>query len=128
MPLHDTYGLYKLRVFPSEDTEDEYKSNTPLMYTLVVASVFVLTAVVFIIFNLLVEQRQRKGVAIKELPDDMEYLKAKVAALAEHTGLPEEEDDEDDEEMGYDNKEQEALKQSAYEPEMGEDDADEMAA
>eukprot|EP00543_Licmophora_paradoxa_P004452 CAMPEP_0202444632 /NCGR_PEP_ID=MMETSP1360-20130828/3631_1 /ASSEMBLY_ACC=CAM_ASM_000848 /TAXON_ID=515479 /ORGANISM="Licmophora paradoxa, Strain CCMP2313" /LENGTH=582 /DNA_ID=CAMNT_0049060661 /DNA_START=88 /DNA_END=1836 /DNA_ORIENTATION=- len=43
------------------------------------------------------ELRQRKRAAIQELPDDMEYLKAKVLALSEHTGLPEGDDDEDGE-------------------------------
>merc|ERR1712179_577819 len=40
------------------------------------------------------EDRERKRVAIKELPDDKEFLKARVAALSEHTGLPVEEEDE----------------------------------
>jgi len=38
--------------------------------------------------------RERKRVAIRDLPDDMEYLKAKVAAIIDHTGLPEDEKDE----------------------------------
>lgn len=35
------------------------------------------------------EKRQRKNEAINSLPDDMEMLKAEVARLREHTGLPE---------------------------------------
>merc|ERR1711915_617658 len=35
------------------------------------------------------EKRQRKSEAIQTLPDDMEMLKAEVARLREHTGLPE---------------------------------------
>jgi len=35
------------------------------------------------------ENRQRKNEAINALPDDMEMLKAEVARLREHTGLPE---------------------------------------
>jgi len=35
------------------------------------------------------ERRQRKSEAIQSLPDDMEELKAEVARLREHTGLPE---------------------------------------
>jgi sodium-dependent phosphate cotransporter len=40
------------------------------------------------------EKRERVRVTMKDLPEDMEFLKAKVAALMEHTGLPEEEDEE----------------------------------
>mmetsp|Transcript_595 Transcript_595/g.1402 ORF Transcript_595/g.1402 Transcript_595/m.1402 type:complete len:593 (-) Transcript_595:139-1917(-) len=39
--------------------------------------------------------RERKRVAIRDLPDDMEYLKAKMVAIIEHTGLPD--DDNKDE-------------------------------
>jgi sodium-dependent phosphate cotransporter len=38
------------------------------------------------------QKRERKRVVMQELPDDMEYLKAKLAALIEHTGLPSDED------------------------------------
>ena len=34
------------------------------------------------------EKRGKKSAAINSLPDDMEYLKAEVARLREHTGLP----------------------------------------
>jgi len=48
--------------------------------------------------------RQRKSKAVNELPDDMDYLKAEIQRLREHTGLPDEEnagkdvDADDDEE------------------------------
>jgi len=41
------------------------------------------------------ESRQRKSTANKNLADDMDFLKAKIAALSDHTGLPEEEYDEE---------------------------------
>jgi len=34
--------------------------------------------------------RERKNVAMKSLPEDMDYLKSEVARLRDHTGLPEE--------------------------------------
>ena len=42
--------------------------------------------------------REERGRAIKALPEDMQFLKAKIAELAEHTGLPEavEEEEGDD--------------------------------
>ena len=36
----------------------------------------------------LLKNRQERRVTMAELPEDMKYLKAKVAALIEHTGLP----------------------------------------
>ena len=57
--LSDTFGRYTLRVYPSQDTEDEYKSNKPVIYTLVVAFIFFLTSMVFVVFDYLVERRQR---------------------------------------------------------------------
>jgi len=44
------------------------------------------------------ESRQRKTAATKNLADDMEFLKSRVAALTDHTGLPEDEEDADVEE------------------------------
>ena len=37
--------------------------------------------------------RQQRSVALKTLPEDMEFLKAKIQALSEHTGLPEDEEE-----------------------------------
>ena len=41
--------------------------------------------------NMCFQERERRRVVMKELPDDMEYLKAKMDALIAHTGLPEDE-------------------------------------
>lgn len=59
VPLHDSYGLYTLRVYPSRDTEVEFSSNLAVVFVLVVAVVFVVTVVNFGVFNLMVERRQR---------------------------------------------------------------------
>jgi sodium-dependent phosphate cotransporter len=45
---------------------------------------------------LCMSNREKKRVVLAALPEDMEYLKARMAALIEHTGLPV--DDEEDEE------------------------------
>jgi len=42
--------------------------------------------------------RQARSSAVRSLPKDMEYLKKKVSALIDHTGLPEEENEEGAEE------------------------------
>lgn len=44
------------------------------------------------------EQRQKRKVATENLPDDMEYVKAELVRLREHTGLSEPVDEEEDEE------------------------------
>jgi len=42
-------------------------------------------------------ERQRRRETIESLPEDMEFLKARIAALSDHTGMPEPEDDIEDE-------------------------------
>ena len=49
---------YSLRVYPSEELEDEYITQLPVYITFAVACVFVATTVVFLIFNRYVEARQ----------------------------------------------------------------------
>jgi len=49
--------------------------------------------------------RERKRIMMRELPDDMTYLKEKVALLIEHTGLPLDDDDDDDDDMAKAEKE-----------------------
>jgi sodium-dependent phosphate cotransporter len=61
------------------------------------------------------QKRERQRVAMEDLPDDMEYLKSKLSALVEHTGLPEDEEEGD-----------EKAKLMAADP--NEEDEDEVAA
>jgi hypothetical protein len=49
---------YKLSVYPSQELEDQYMTYLPLGVTLAVAMVFVITALVFLVFNGYVERRQ----------------------------------------------------------------------
>lgn len=44
--------------------------------------------------------RQARNAAVRELPKDMVYLKKKIAALADHTGLPEDEEEDEDVDSG----------------------------
>ena len=50
--------------------------------------------------------RERKRTTMQELPDDMEFLKARVAALTEHTGLVVEEDEEEPAKEGAEDEEE----------------------
>jgi sodium-dependent phosphate cotransporter len=52
--------------------------------------------------------REEKRIVMKALPDEMKYLRAKVAALIEHTGYSEEEEEEEGEKADETDKEEQA--------------------
>jgi hypothetical protein len=56
--VHDTCE-YTLNVYPTNEFEDQYKSNDPIYYMLVVIAIFVATSLSFLIFDWLVTKRQR---------------------------------------------------------------------
>eukprot|EP00980_Cylindrotheca_fusiformis_P030347 scaffold24674_cov127-Cylindrotheca_fusiformis.AAC.1 len=49
-----------LHVYPSEEFEDSFHSSKPIIYTMVVALIFVFTSIVFLLYDFLVGRRQRK--------------------------------------------------------------------
>jgi signal transduction histidine kinase/CheY-like chemotaxis protein len=59
VPLNKEFGKYTLRIYPSRDTEKHFSSNKPWVYTIVVASTFLFTSIVFIVFANVVERRQQ---------------------------------------------------------------------
>jgi signal transduction histidine kinase/CheY-like chemotaxis protein len=59
VPLNTEFGKYTLRIYPSRDTEDYFYTNKPWVYTIVVASTFMFTSIVFIVFATVVERRQQ---------------------------------------------------------------------
>jgi class 3 adenylate cyclase len=54
----DSKCQYDLRVYPSQQFHDEYNTTTPIIMTFAVAMVFVFTAVMFLMYDRLVERRQ----------------------------------------------------------------------
>jgi signal transduction histidine kinase/CheY-like chemotaxis protein len=58
VPLNMEFGKYTLRIYPSRDTEKLSHSNKPWVYSIVVASTFLFTSIVFIVFAAVVERRQ----------------------------------------------------------------------
>jgi hypothetical protein len=52
--------IYSLHVFPSEDFEKAYQTNDPVVFSIVIFAVFLLTALVFVVYDFLVERRQKK--------------------------------------------------------------------
>ena len=59
VPLSSTFGVYTLHVYPSRDTKRQYTSNQPFLFCWVIAAVFFFTVLVFLLFDWLVERRQR---------------------------------------------------------------------
>jgi hypothetical protein len=59
VPLHPDYLDYTLFVYPSNDTEAVYTSNSPVIAFIVVACAFLFTSMVFISYDCFVARRQR---------------------------------------------------------------------
>ena len=51
---------YRLRVYPSREFENEHTTDRPLMYVIMLAAVFVFTSAVFLLYDCMVERRQKK--------------------------------------------------------------------
>ena len=50
---------YSIRVYPSEELEDSYRSDKPWIYATALAGLFVFTSVVFLLYDCMVERRQK---------------------------------------------------------------------
>ncbi|CAB9524168.1 Receptor-type guanylate cyclase gcy [Seminavis robusta] len=60
VPLDTSYTSYRIQVYPSQALEDAYITDEPILYATVVACVFFFTSAVFLLYDWLVERRQRK--------------------------------------------------------------------
>jgi class 3 adenylate cyclase len=56
--LNGEYCSFTIRVYPSKTMEDYYVTSQPIIYTIVVALIFLFTSLVFILYDYLVERRQ----------------------------------------------------------------------
>ena len=59
VPLSRKFGRYRLRIYPTKETQDHFATNKPWVYTAVVLSVILLTTVVLLALDRFVVQRQR---------------------------------------------------------------------
>jgi len=59
VPLDLDYLDYTLHVYPSSDTESQFKNDTPMIACIVVVCVFLFTSLVFIFYDCYVGRRQR---------------------------------------------------------------------
>jgi hypothetical protein len=60
LPLAEDGCAFTLRLFPSQTMEDDYVTSKPIMFAVCAASIFVFTAIVFFVYDNLVERRQTK--------------------------------------------------------------------
>eukprot|EP00538_Stauroneis_constricta_P004206 CAMPEP_0119548300 /NCGR_PEP_ID=MMETSP1352-20130426/2241_1 /TAXON_ID=265584 /ORGANISM="Stauroneis constricta, Strain CCMP1120" /LENGTH=852 /DNA_ID=CAMNT_0007593523 /DNA_START=60 /DNA_END=2618 /DNA_ORIENTATION=+ len=57
--FNHAYANYKIRVYPTSEMKDEYITSEPIIYTVAIIVVFLFTSSVFILYDCLVERRQR---------------------------------------------------------------------
>ena len=58
VPLNTALNTYTLRVYPSQDAEEEQINNDPAIMAVVIVCVFLFTSLVFVTYDLLVSRRQ----------------------------------------------------------------------
>ena len=51
--------VYTVRVFPSQEFEDSFLTNRPIYFTMTVLATFVFTSIVFLLYDWIVEKRQK---------------------------------------------------------------------
>lgn len=59
VPLDQDYSWYKLHIYPTQDLEDNYVNDEPLLFAIVVACIFAFASCVFIIYDCLVQRQHR---------------------------------------------------------------------
>lgn len=57
--FNDKGCRYSIRVYPSAEFEDKYRSKEPWIYTVILGTLFVFTSTVFLVYDLMVEKRQK---------------------------------------------------------------------
>jgi hypothetical protein len=60
VPLDTDFCPFFLRVFPSQDMEDDYTTNDAVIFTVAAVAIFVFTSFMFLLYDYLVERRQSK--------------------------------------------------------------------
>lgn len=57
--LDTDYNVYTIDVYPSQDSEDQYLTNEPIVFTITVACIFLLTSLIFIAYDLVSAKSQK---------------------------------------------------------------------
>jgi Adenylate and Guanylate cyclase catalytic domain len=58
-PLDEEYCPFTLHLYPSDKMASEYKTNHPFIFSLTAAMIFLFTALVFFVYDVTVERRQK---------------------------------------------------------------------
>jgi class 3 adenylate cyclase len=58
-PLYGGFIQYTFRIYPSQDLEDKYVTPKPIIYTVMACVIFLLTSLIFVMYDCLVEKRQK---------------------------------------------------------------------
>ena len=56
----DKTAHYQISFYPSRDTEDEFLTDNPIIYTVAIAIAFLITSIIFFLYTVIVEKRQKK--------------------------------------------------------------------
>lgn len=59
VPLSTAYCPYTIEVYPSAQMEEDFQTNGPMFFAVGVGSIFVFTALVFALYDCLVQRRQK---------------------------------------------------------------------
>ena len=65
-PIDEDYCPYWIRLYPSDKMKDEHESNDPIIFTVVAVSIFVFTAVFFLVYDCVSERRQQKVMQVAQ--------------------------------------------------------------
>ena len=60
VPINDEFCPFMIRVYPSQLKEDDYTSVEPVIFSVIVAGIFLFTSLVFVCYDNMVEMRQRR--------------------------------------------------------------------
>lgn len=60
VPFDDEFCPKTLSVYASQEYEDQFHTNQPALFTVVTASIFLFTSLVFILYDIVVARRQRR--------------------------------------------------------------------
>ena len=66
LPLNDQYCPFTFSVYPSGSMEEHYTSNNPIYFTLGAVLIFCFTSAVFLLYDWMVERRQKKVMTTAE--------------------------------------------------------------
>lgn len=57
--INQEWCAYRIRIYPTQNFEDVITSNVPVIFTICVGAIFIFTSLLFLVYNKLVESRQR---------------------------------------------------------------------